>query len=185
MSSQVEALFDACYKPDIPGGFAAAVIKDGKVLFKKAYGFADSENKVAFTTGTVADFASVAKQFTGYAVAELVQDGKLSLDDDIRRYLPDLPDFGATITIRHLLYHTSGIRDWVGLVKLSGRYMEDVISDDFLWKLVTNQKDLNFKPGQSFQYSNTGYLLLAGSYQMSPGGHSRNGCRNTSSSRIR
>ncbi len=161
ISSRVQALFDACDKPDVPGGFAAAVIKDRRVLFKNAYGFADSENEVPFTTYTVTDLASVAKQFTGYAVAVLVQDGKLGLDDDIRHYLPDLPDFGYTITIRNLLHHTSGIRDWVGLVKISGRYAEDVISDDFLWKLVMNQKDLNFKPGESFQYSNTGYFLLA------------------------
>jgi hypothetical protein len=82
-------------------------------------------------------------------------------DDDIRRYLPDLSDFGAPITVRHLLYHTSGIRDWRGLVKLSGRHLDDVITDDFLMKPVMNQKELNFKPGESFQYSNTGYFLLA------------------------
>lgn len=161
-SGRVQALFNACDKTDVPGGFAAAVIKDGSVLFKKAYGYADSENEVLFTTHTVIDMASVAKQFTGYAVAVLVRDGKLGMDDDIRSYLPEVPDFGETITVRHLLYHTSGIRDWVGLVKISGRYKEDVISDDFLWKLVMNQTDLNFKPGESFQYSNTGYFLLAG-----------------------
>jgi len=161
VSGRIEALFDARDNADMPGGFAAAVIKDGHVLFAKAYGFADSENGVLFTTQTVANYASVAKQFTGYAVAMLVRDGKLSLDDDIRRYLPDLPDFGATITVRHLLYHTSGIRDWWGLVKLCGRYPDDVITEDFMMKLVMNQKELNFKPGDSFQYSNTGYFLLA------------------------
>lgn len=159
--SQVRALFDSCDNPKIPGGFAAAVIKDGKLVFKGAYGFADSENEVPFTTHTRANYASVAKQFTGYAVAMLVRDGKLNLDDDIKRYLPDLPDFRATITVRHLLYHTSGIRDWWGLVKISGRYMHDVITDDFMMKLVMNQKELNFQPGESFQYSNTGYFLLA------------------------
>jgi len=161
LSGQIKALFDTSDTPDTPGGFAAAVIKDGQVLFQGAYGFADSEHKVPFTVQTVSDLASVAKQFTGFAVATLVQQKRLSLDDDIRRYLPELPDFGDTITVRHLLHHTSGIRDWVGLVKLSGRYDEDVITDEFLMRLVLNQKDLNFRPGERFQYSNTGYFLLA------------------------
>ncbi len=160
-ATEIESLYDSCYDPSVPGGFAAAVIKDGQVLFRGAYGFADSEHEVPFTTRTVSDLASVAKQFTGLAVAMLIQEGKLNPDDDIRRYLPEVPDFGDTITIRQLLYHTSGIRDWVGLVKISGRYMEDVITDDFLMKLVLNQQDLNFKPGEQFQYSNTGYFLLA------------------------
>jgi CubicO group peptidase (beta-lactamase class C family) len=160
-SSRIRALFDACDRPDTPGGFAAAVIRDGRVLFEGAYGFSNSEHEVPFTTHTVSDLASVAKQFTGFAVATLTQEGKLGLDDDIRRYLPDLPDFGDTITVRHLIYHTSGIRDWVGLVKISGRYDEDVITDDFLMRLLMNQQELNFRPGERFQYSNTGYFLLA------------------------
>lgn len=159
--AQVEAICDAPYNPDIPGGYAIAVLKDGKVEFKKAYGYANSEHDIPFTSSTVFDYASVAKQFTGFGIALLVDQGKLALEDDIRRYLPEVPDFGTNITIRHLLYHTSGIRDWVGLVKLSGRYKSDVITDDFLMELVTHQKDLNFVPGERFQYSNTGYFLLA------------------------
>jgi len=161
LPARIEALCDRCDRPDAPGGFAVAVIKDGRVLFKKAYGFADSEHRVRFATSTVADYASVAKQFTGFAVATLVQDGRLNLDDEIHRFLPELPDFGERITVRHLLHHTSGIRDWVGLAKLSGRYSGDAITRDFLMKLAASQRDLNFKPGESFQYSNTGYFLLA------------------------
>jgi len=161
LSGPIRVLFDACDTQDMPGGFAAAVIKDGRVLFEGAYGFANSEHEVPFTTRTVTDMASVAKQFTGFAVATLIRQGKLGLDDDVRRYVPEVPDFGDTITVRHLLYHTSGIRDWVGLVKISGRYDEDVITDDFLMRLVRNQQDLNFRPGERFQYSNTGYFLLA------------------------
>lgn len=161
LSRRIQALFDACNRLDTPGGFAAAVIKDGRVLFQGAYGFSNSEHKVPFTIHTVSDLASVSKQFTGFAIATLIQEKRLRLDDDIRRYLPELPDFGDTITVRHLLYHTSGIRDWVGLVKVSGRYDEDVIIDDFLMKLVMNQQDLNFRPGERFRYSNTGYFLLA------------------------
>jgi len=159
--AQVEALLDDCYNPDIPGGYAMAIIKDGKVVFKKCYGYANNEHDIPFTSSTVFDFASVAKQFTGYAIASLIKEGKLSLDDDIRLYLPEVPDFGKKITIRNLLSHTSGIRDWVGLAKLSGRGMEDVISDDFIMNLVKHQKELNFDPGEKFCYSNTGYFLLA------------------------
>jgi CubicO group peptidase (beta-lactamase class C family) len=159
--AQVEALLDACDRPDTPGGYAAAIIKDGAVVFKKSYGWANCEHDIPFTSSSVFDFASVSKQFTGFAVASLVRQGKLSLDDDIRQYLPEVPDFGETITVRHLLYHTSGIRDWVGLVKLSGRYETDVITDEFLMNIVTHQRELNFTPGEQFLYSNTGYFLLA------------------------
>ena len=159
--AQVEALLDACDRPDIPGGYAVAIIKDGGVVFKKSYGWADCEHDIPFTSSTLFDYASVSKQFTGYAIASLVSQGKLSLDDDIRQYLPEAPDFGETITVRHLLYHTSGIRDWVGLVKLSGRHQTDVITDEFLMNIVTHQRELNFKPGERFLYSNTGYFLLA------------------------
>jgi CubicO group peptidase (beta-lactamase class C family) len=161
-SGRLKALFDACDQPGIPGGFAVAVVKDGKVVFKKGYGYANYEHKIPFTTKTVFDYASVAKQFTGFAVATLVKQGKLRLNDDIRQYLPEVPGFGEKITVRHLLYHSSGIRDWVGLVKISGRYKSDVIKKEFIMKLVKNQEDLNFKPGERFKYSNTGYFLLAG-----------------------
>lgn len=158
---RIKALFDACDKPELPGGFAAALVKDGKVIFANAYGYANDEYRIPFTLSTVADYASVAKQFTGLAIAMLVDEGKISLTDDIRTYLPEVPDFGYTITINHLLHHTSGIRDWVGLVKISGRYEEDVITDDLLMRLVSHQRELNFRPGDQFQYSNNGYFLLA------------------------
>ena len=159
--AQVEALCDACDKPDIPGGYAVAVIKNQKVEFQKPYGYSNYEHEIPFSSSTVFDFASVAKQFTGFAIALLVEQGKISLNDDIRQYLPEVPDFGEIITIRHLLFHTSGIRDWVGLVKLSGRYKVDVITDEFLMGIVKHQRELHFKPGERFLYSNTGYFLLA------------------------
>ncbi len=159
--NQLEKLFNACDKPGRPGGFAVAVLKDGRVIFKKAYGFANFENKIPFTTTSVVNYASVAKQFTGFAIARLIQEGKLHMEDDIRDYLSEIPDFGHKITIGHLLHHTSGIRDWVALVKISGRYENDVITNDFIMKLIKHQKELNFKPGEQFQYSNNGYFLLA------------------------
>lgn len=161
LSSRIETLFDGLDQADRPGGFAAAVIEDGQVVFRKAYGYADSEHSIPFTPSTVTDYASVAKQFTGFAVATLVLDGRLRLDDEIRLFLPELRDLGEKVTVGHLLHHTSGLRDWVGLVKLSGRYGGDAITSDFLMKLAVQQTELNFEPGERFQYSNTGYFLLA------------------------
>ena len=160
-TARIEALCDSFDRPDIPGGFAVAVVRDDRVVFKKAYGFANFEHRVGFTASTVFEFASVAKQFTGFAIAVLAQKDMLNLDDEIHTYLPELPDFGERITVRHLLHHTSGIRDWVALVKLSGRYAGDAITDEFLLKLAVHQQDLNFSPGERFQYSNLGYFLLA------------------------
>lgn len=161
LNVQIKSLFDVFDNPEIPGGFAVAVIHNGKMLYKNGYGHANSETTTPFTTNTVSEYASVSKQFVGLAIAILVDEERISLNDDIRTYLPEVPDFGSKITIGHLLYHTSGIRDWVGLVKISGRYEEDVITDDLLMRLVTHQKELNFKPGDQFQYSNNGYFLLA------------------------
>jgi len=158
---QVRALYDACDRPGVPGGFAVAIVRDGDVILQAGYGYADYEHGIPFSTTTIFDFASVAKQFTGFAIASLVEEGLLALDDDIRLYLPELHDFGDTIRIEHLLRHTSGLRDWVGLVKLSGRYKSDVITDTFLMDLIVRQRELNFSPGETFLYSNTGYFLLA------------------------
>ena len=111
--------------------------------------------------GTIFDIASVSKQFAGFAIATLAHEGKLSLDDDIRTYLSDVPDFGIRITIRHLLHHTSGLRDWVQSLVIAGDMMDDVISFKHILKMARHQKTLNFEPGTEFLYSNTGYNLLA------------------------
>ena len=161
---KIETILDLHKKANNPeriGGYAVAIIQEGKVLLKECYGFANEENKIPFKFNSVFNFASIAKQFTGYSIAILCEMNKLSLDDDIRMYLPDLPDFGYKITIRHLLNHTSGLRDWVPLVKLSGRLKRDVITSEYIMTLVKNQKELNFIPGEEFAYCNTGYFLLA------------------------
>jgi CubicO group peptidase (beta-lactamase class C family) len=161
LEKKIDALFAPSDNPDIPGGFAVALVKDGQVLFKKAYGCANNEYDIPFSAKSVFDFASIAKQFTGLSIAILIELGKLSLEDNIMRYLPELPVCCRKIKIRHLLDHSSGLRDCVGLVKLSGRYSRDVITADFLMKLVLNQRELNFVPGDQYRYSNTGYFLLA------------------------
>jgi CubicO group peptidase (beta-lactamase class C family) len=95
------------------------------------------------------------------AVAQLEADGRISLDDDVRKYLPELPDFGARITLRHLVHHTSGIRDWPGTLALGGWLFEDVMTFGQILQMAVNQKDLNFAPGSTHVYSNTGYNILA------------------------
>jgi len=156
---KIDALFAAWNKPDSPGA-VLAVIKDGKVIRRGAYGMADIERDAPNKASTPFHVASVSKQFTAFAVHLLAQDGKLGLDDDIRKYLPELHDFGHTITIRQLIHHTSGLRDQWNLLTLAGWRMEDVITESDVLRVVSGQKQLNFKPGKEHVYCNTGYTLL-------------------------
>jgi CubicO group peptidase (beta-lactamase class C family) len=106
--------------------------------------------------------ASMSKQFTAASILLLAQQGKLSLDDDVHKYIPELPDFQERITLRHLMHHTSGLRDQWALLGLAGwRYSQDLITDDDVMSVVVRQKALNFKPGEKELYSNTGFTLLA------------------------
>ena len=104
---------------------------------------------------------STSKQFTAAAIALLAQEGKLSLDDDIRTHLPDMPAYGQPVTIRHLLLHTSGLRDYLGLMALAGWRFDDVSTDQDALDLILRQRELNFAPGSEYLYSNTGYFLLS------------------------
>ena len=123
---------------------------------------ANLDHDVRLTPASVFHVASVSKQFTATAILLLAADGKLSLDDDVRKLIPELPDFGDRVTIRHLLHHTSGIRDQWDLLNLAGwRYSRDLISDDDVLQMLSRQKALNFKPGERHLYSNSGYTLLA------------------------
>jgi CubicO group peptidase (beta-lactamase class C family) len=140
-------------KPDAPG-CAVAVSQNGKVVVNRAYGSADLERDVPLSPNSVFDIGSVRKQFVAAAVLLLVEDGRLSLSDDIRKHFPELPDYGHKITVDHMLTHTSGIRDWTGLRPLAGGKVDDVVS------LILRQRGLNFAPGEEWSYSNSGYVLL-------------------------
>ena len=142
-------------------GVSVAVIKNGTIIFNKGYGMANLEYNIPIKPNTVFNIGSVSKQFTAFSIYLLEKQGKLSLEDDIRKYIPELSDFGNKITIKHLCYHTSGLRDLVFLLPLAGWNLDDVITQKQAIKIISNQKELNFKPGSQFSYSNTGYILLA------------------------
>jgi CubicO group peptidase (beta-lactamase class C family) len=153
-------LFESWYEPGGPGA-VLVVMQDGEIAYQGAIGDENSASGRPLSPQSPMDLASVSKQFTAYGVALLVERGQLRLNDDIRRYLPGLPDYGARITVQHLLEHTSGLRDWDGLFALTGRNIEDGISIDDVVAMAARQQSLNFTPGAEQRYSNTGYVLLA------------------------
>ena len=143
-------------------GCAVSVMRGGDILFAKGYGDANLEYDVPITPSSVFHVASVSKQFTALAVGLLVADGRVSWDDDIRRYVPELPDFGEPITLRHLAHHTSGIRDQWSLLQMAGwRWEGDVITQGDVLDLLSRQTAVHFPPGRRYLYSNSGYTLLA------------------------
>jgi CubicO group peptidase (beta-lactamase class C family) len=158
ISARMDSLFARWNRPDSPGA-AVAVVRNGSIEFTKGYGSAQLEYGIPIEPGTVFHVASVSKQFTAMSVLLLADRGALSLDDDIRDYLPEVPDFGHTITIRHLLNHTSGMRDQWELLAMGGWRLDDVITLDHILTMVRHQKELNFEPGDRYLYCNTGYTL--------------------------
>jgi len=157
---RVDQLFTPWDRDDGPGA-AIAVARSGEILYKNGYGLANLEYDIPITPRTIFHVASVSKQFTAFAITTLAQRGDLSLDDDIRKYLPEVPDLGQEITIRHLVHHTSGLRDQWALLGMAGWRLDDVITTDHILGLVARQEALNFEPGSEYLYSNTGYTLLA------------------------
>lgn len=160
MNDQVDELFTAWSSKDSPGA-SVAVVKDGAIIYKNGYGMANLEYDIPNTPSTIFHVASVSKQFTVFALLLLESQGKLSLDDDIRKYIPEVPEFGPTITLRHLATHTSGMRDQWNLLAMAGWRLDDVITTEHVLKLVSKQKELNFNPGEELVYCNTGFTLLA------------------------
>lgn len=157
---KMDSLFTSWNTSNHPGG-SVLVSKDGKTIFSKSYGLANIEYNIPNTNTTLFNIGSISKQFTAMGIVLLEQQNKLSIDDDIRKHIPELPDFSETITVRHLLHHTSGLRDLHGLLGLAGWRSGDLETNDDVYRIIKNQKELNFKPGEEFLYSNTGYILLA------------------------
>jgi CubicO group peptidase (beta-lactamase class C family) len=159
-AGKAEQLFRSWYDDSHPGA-AVVVLHGDKILFKQTRGLASVEYGQPIKSSTAFELASVSKQFTGFAIAMLIDRGVLSIDDDIRKYLPEVPDFGKKISIGHLLNHTSGLRDWDAVFALRGVEFKDGLNNAQILQMVSRQKELNFSPGDQQQYSNTGYNLLA------------------------
>jgi CubicO group peptidase (beta-lactamase class C family) len=158
---RVDKIFEKWNRTDSPG-CALSVMKDGRIVYEHGYGMAEVDHDITIKPSTVFHVASISKQFTAASIVLLDQQGKLSIDDDVRKYIPELPNFGTRITLRNLIHHTSGLRDQWGLLGLAGRrYSLDLITDDDVMSVITRQKELNLKPGEKYVYSNTDYTLLA------------------------
>ena len=158
--AKVDALFAAYDRSDSPG-CALGVFQDGRIVYARGYGMANLELRVGNSPQTAFDIGSTAKQFAAFSILLLQKDGKLSVDDDIRKYLPEIPDYGRRITIRHLLTHTSGLRDYLELMDLEGIKEEDLTTDQDALDILSRQKALNFPPGSEHLYSNSGFFLLS------------------------
>lgn len=159
-TSGVDKLFAQWDKPDSPG-CALAVVRDGQVIHERGYGTANLELGVPVTPSTVFNVGSISKQFTAASILLLAQQGKLSLDDKVQKYVPEVPDFGTPLTLCHLLQHTSGLRDFLEMLEMAGWRTGGITTEQDVLDLVSRQRTLNHKPGDEFVYTNTGYVLLA------------------------
>lgn len=158
--ARVDAIF-ARWTASTPG-CAAGVSVGGRVVLQKAYGLADLEHDVKNAPETIFEAGSVSKQFTAASVLLLAQDGRLSLDDPVRKYVPELPDYGRSLTIRHMLTHTSGLRDWGEVAAIAGwPRTSRVHTHDHVLDILSKQRQLNFPTGTNWSYSNSGYNLSA------------------------
>ncbi|MGD8868941.1 MAG: serine hydrolase domain-containing protein [Gemmatimonadales bacterium] len=160
LPSQVDEIFAEWDRTDSPG-CALGVIKDGRFVYRRGYGMANLELGVALSPESVFYIGSTSKQFVAASIMLAAEQGHLSLDDDIRTYVPEIPDYGATITVRHLLHHTSGLRDYLTLWSLAGENIEDIHTQEDALQMIARQRALNFEPGDEYLYSNSGYFLLS------------------------
>ncbi len=158
---QVDRVFARWDSVDSPG-CAVGVAQHGLTVLSRAYGMADLEHDIPNTPATIFEGGSVSKQFTAAAIVLLALDGKLSVDDDVRKYVPEVPDYGTTITLRNMMNHTSGLRDWGSVASISGWGRQNrTHTHAHVLDIVSRQSALNFEPGHEYSYSNTGYNLLA------------------------
>lgn len=158
-TDQVDAIFALWDKSDSPG-CSLAIIQDGKIIYKRGYGMANLELDVPISPQSVFYIGSVSKQFVSASIGLLAVQGKLNLDDNIRKYIPEIREYETPITVRHLIHHTSGVRDYLTLIGIAGVDFGTYHEQDVL-DLIARQKELNFKPGEEHLYSNSGYFLLS------------------------
>ena len=155
---QLDHLFANWNTSDSPG-CAIGVYQEGETVYKRGYGIAHLEHGIAITPSTVFHIASLSKQFTAMAMGLLARSGHISLDDDIRKYIPEL-QINSAITFRQIIHHTSGLRDQWDMLRLGGWRDADIKTNGDILRLAASQKEMNFAPGTRFQYINTGYTLM-------------------------
>jgi CubicO group peptidase (beta-lactamase class C family) len=160
LARRIDSVFTAVDRTASPG-CALAIYRDGEIVYSRGYGMASLEFGVAISPRTVFDIGSTSKQFAATAIALLAQDGKLSIDDDVRRFIPELPQYARPVTLRMLLNHTSGLRDYLTLFRLRGVNMDGVTGDAEALDVILRQRQTNFVPGAEWTYSNSGYFLLS------------------------
>lgn len=176
-TEKIDALFARWDRPDSPG-LAVGVIRDGELAYQRGYGMADLDHGIPIGSETKFFIASMTKQFVAACIHLLAMDGKLSLDDDIRSHVPELPDYGHVITVRHLLHHTSGLREYTAMLVLAGlRPLQDYLDNRDILRLLARQHGLNAPPGAEHAYSNSGYVLLAVVVERVSGTPLRDFCR--------
>ncbi len=158
-TDKVDKLFSK-WDSTVSPGAALAIIKDGKIIYKRGYGMANLEHNIPLTSTSVFRIGSTSKQFTASCIAILALQGKISLDDDIRKYIKELPKYQKPITIRHFLHHTSGIRDYLTLTDIAALPNDHFYTPEDSVEVLSRQKGLNFLPGEEHLYSNSGYFLL-------------------------
>src|SRR5262245_7719131 len=157
LAEAIDVLLTEVYKPDGPGA-AVVVVKDGRVLFRKGYGMANLELGVPIAPDMVFRLGSITKQFTAVAILMLAEQGALALDDDITAFFPDYPTHGHTITVEHLLTHTSGIRSYTGMPEWLPLWRKDFTVDELID--FFKHQPMDFAPGEKWSYNNSGYILL-------------------------
>ena len=158
-TQKIDSIFNSWTETNHPGG-AVGIMQKGEIVYAKAFGLASLEYQVPNTPETIFNVGSVSKQFTAMGIVLLHEKGLLSIDDDIPKYLPEMPDFGHTITIRHMLHHTSGLRSLHAMLALAGWREDDSRTNADLYRFMLKQKELNFIPGEEYLYCNTGYMLM-------------------------
>lgn len=159
IKQKIDSIFSEWNKTETPGG-AVGIFKDGEILFSKGYGLANLEYNIPNSPTSVFRIASTSKQFTAACIVKLAEKGKVSLDDNLKSFFPEFPDYAEKITIRHLLNHTSGIRDYYVIAYLKGLTNNAFFTDEDVMDWLINQQELNFEPGSQFMYSNSGYWLI-------------------------
>jgi len=156
LTDRIDALFAEWDRPDSPGA-ALGIVHDGEPVYTRGYGMADLENGVPITRKSVFYVASVSKQFTAASIVLLDQKGRISLDDDIRTYVPEIPQYECPITVRHLIHHTSGLRDYLDLMALAGSDFTECFDIQVAVEILSRQEGVNFTPGEQHLYCNSGW----------------------------